>query len=60
MNLSNKLLSLEVKKEGQLIPLGYFDLSVPLRSGMEHYDGGGYSKRKRIRRTTNSKHPLYT
>ncbi len=35
------------RKDGQLIPSGYFDLSVPLRTGFEHYEGGGYSKRKK-------------
>ena len=38
------------KKGGQLIPSGYFDLSVPLRTGIEHYEGGGYSKRKAARK----------
>jgi hypothetical protein len=37
------------RKDGQLIPSGYFDLSVPLRTGFEHYEGGGYSKRKQGR-----------
>ncbi len=47
------------KKDGQLIPLGYFDLSVPLRSEIEHYNVGNNSKKKGKRRTTNSKHPFY-
>jgi Asp-tRNA(Asn)/Glu-tRNA(Gln) amidotransferase C subunit len=37
------------KKDGHLIPSGYFDLSIPLRTGIEHYDGGGYSKKKKGR-----------
>ena len=37
------------KKKGQLIPSGYFDLSVPLCTGIEHYEGGGYSKKKKGR-----------
>jgi hypothetical protein len=60
MNLLKKWLSLEVKKNGQLIPPGYFDLSVPHLNGNEHYKGGGYSKRIGIRRTTNTKHPFCT
>jgi len=47
------------KKDGQLIPLGYFDLSVPLRSEIEHYNVDNNSKKKGKRRTTNSKHPFY-
>ena len=34
------------KKNGKLIPLGYFDVTVPILNGNEHYNGGGYSKRK--------------
>ena len=37
------------KKNGQLIPLSYFDVTVPLLNGNEHYNGGGYSKRKKGR-----------
>jgi hypothetical protein len=37
------------RKDGHLIPSGYFDLSVPLRTGTEHYEGGGYSKKKKGR-----------
>ena len=47
------------KKNGQIIPLGYFDVTVPLLNGNEHYEGGGYSKKKGRRKTTNSKHPFY-
>ena len=51
MNLLKKQLSLDrsKRKDGHLIPSGYFDLSVPLRSGIEHYEGGGYSKKKKGR-----------
>ena len=40
------------KVRGKDIPLAYFDLSVPVLDGNEHYRGGGYSKRKgrRIKR----------
>ena len=49
--LIEKLIKLRSKKkDGQLIPSGYFDLSVPLRTGIEHYEGGGYSKRKAARK----------
>ena len=37
------------KKNGQLIPLSYFDVTVPLLNGKEHYNGGGYSKKKKGR-----------
>jgi len=48
--LIEKLIKLRNKrKDGELIPSGYFDLSVPLRTGFEHYVGGGYSKRKQGR-----------
>ena len=46
--LIEKIIKLRSKrKDGHLIPSGYFDLSVPLRTGTEHYEGGGYSKRKK-------------
>jgi hypothetical protein len=48
--LIEKIMKLRSKrKDGQLIPSGYFDLSIPLRTGIEHYEGGGYSKRKKGR-----------
>ena len=48
--LIEKIIKLRSKrKDGHLIPSGYFDLSVPLRSGIEHYAGGGYSKKKKGR-----------
>ena len=55
--LIEKLIKLRRKKKnGQSIPLGYFDLSVPLVSGIEHYEGGGFSKRKGRRPIKNYKH----
>jgi hypothetical protein len=48
--LIEKIIKLRSKrKDGHLIPWGYFDLSVPLRTGTEHYEGGGYSKKKKGR-----------
>ena len=48
--LIQKIIKLRSKrKDGRLIPSGYFDLSVPLRTGIEHYEGGGYSKKKKGR-----------
>ena len=48
--LIEKIIKLKTKrKDGFLIPSGYFDLSVPLRTGIEHYEGGGYSKKKKGR-----------
>ena len=48
--LIQKIIKLRSKrKDGELIPSGYFDLSVPLRTGTEHYESGGYSKRKQGR-----------
>ena len=48
--LIEKIIKLKTKrKDGYLIPSGYFDLSVPLRTGIEHYEGGGYSKKKKGR-----------
>ena len=48
--LIGKIIKLKTKrKDGYLIPSGYFDLSVPLRTGIEHYEGGGYSKKKKGR-----------
>ena len=45
--LVEKIIKLRSKKKnGQLIPLSYFDVTVPLLNGNEHYNGGGYSKRK--------------
>ena len=48
--LIEKIIKLSSKrKNGQLIPLGYFDVTVPLLNGNEHFNGGGYSKRKKGR-----------
>ena len=48
--LIQKIIKLRSKrKDGRLIPSGYFDLSVPLLTGIEHYEGGGYSKKKKGR-----------
>ena len=48
--LIEKIIKLKTKrKDGYLISSGYFDLSVPLRTGIEHYEGGGYSKKKKCR-----------
>ena len=47
------------KKDGQLILLGYFNLSVPLRSEIDHYHVSNNSNKKGKRKTTNSKHPFY-
>ena len=48
--LIEKIIKLRSKKKnGQLIPLGYFDVTVPLLTGIEHYEGGGYSKKKKGR-----------
>jgi vacuolar-type H+-ATPase subunit E/Vma4 len=48
--LIEKLIKLRSKrKDGKLIPSECFDLSIPLRTGTEHYEGGGYSKRKKGR-----------
>ena len=48
--LIKKLIKLKSKKkDGHLIPKGYFDLFGPLRTGIEHYEGGGYSKKKKGR-----------
>ena len=45
--LIEKIIKLRSKKKnGKLIPLGYFDVTVPILNGNEHYNGGGYSKRK--------------
>ena len=45
--LIEKIIKLRSKKKnGKLIPFGYFDLIVPILNGNEHYNGGGYSKRK--------------
>ena len=51
--LIEKIIKFRNKKiNGKYIPLGYFDLSIPLLRGNEHLTGGGYSKRKgrRIKR----------
>ena len=60
--LIEKLIKLRRKKKnGQSIPLEYFDLSVPLVSGIEHYKGGNVSKRKGSKKHTMSKtwiHPF--
>ena len=37
------------KKDGQLIPPKYFDLSNPFLSPTSHLEGGGYSKKKQGR-----------
>ena len=45
--LIEKIIKLRSKKKnGKPIPLGYFDVTVPILNGNEHYNGGGYSKRK--------------
>ena len=45
--LIEKIIKLRSKKKnGKLIPIGYFDVTVPILNGNEHYNGGGYSKRK--------------
>ena len=45
--LIEKLIKLRrKKKDGLSIPLGYFDLSVPFVSGIEHYSYNNNSKRK--------------
>ena len=51
--LIEKIIKFRNKKIlGKYVPLGYFDLSIPLLRGNEHLTGGGYSKRKgrRIKR----------
>ena len=45
--LIEKIIMLRSKKKNG--PLDYFDVTVPLLHGNEHYNGGGYSKRKKGR-----------
>ena len=45
--LNEKIIKLKTKrKDGHLIPSEYFDLSVPLRTGIEHYEVVDIQKRK--------------